>query len=178
MPLLDLGGGLGIAYTADDDPVAIGTVAGQLAEIVRRGVRGRRVSACRGSRSSRAGRSPVRATVTLYEVGTVKDVDGLRTYVSVDGGMSDNIRTALYDADYTCALASGASDAPPCWPGWSESTARAGDIVVRDTWLPADVAPGDLLAVAATGAYCRAWRATTTTCPGRRWSRCATARPG
>ena len=52
------------------------------------------------------------AVFTLYEVGTVKDVDGMRTYVSVDGGMSDNIRTALYDASYSATLASRASTAP------------------------------------------------------------------
>jgi diaminopimelate decarboxylase len=93
--------------------------------------------------------------VTLYEVGTLKDVDGIRTYVSVDGGMSDNIRTALYDADYTVVLASRESDAPPMLCRVVGKHCEAGDIVVRDAWLPADLAPGDLLAVAATGAYCR-----------------------
>jgi diaminopimelate decarboxylase len=95
-------------------------------------------------------------TVTLYEVGTVKDVDGLRTYVSVDGGMSDNIRTALYGADYTCVLASRGSAAPPVLSRVVGRHCESGDIVVRDTYLPADLAPGDLIAVAATGAYCRA----------------------
>ena len=93
--------------------------------------------------------------VTLYEVGTIKDVDGLRTYVSVDGGMSDNIRTALYDADYTCALASRTSAAAPMLSRVVGKHCESGDIVVRDVHLPADLAPGDLLAVAATGAYCR-----------------------
>ncbi len=94
-------------------------------------------------------------TFTLYEVGTVKDVDGIRTYVSVDGGMSDNIRTALYDAQYTCLLASRTSAAEPVLARVVGKHCESGDIVVRDTFLPADVVPGDLLAVAATGAYCR-----------------------
>jgi diaminopimelate decarboxylase len=75
--------------------------------------------------------------------------------VSVDGGMSDNIRTALYDATYTCTLANRASDAPAKLARVVGRHCESGDIVVRDTWLPADIRPGDLLAVAATGAYCR-----------------------
>ena len=82
-------------------------------------------------------------------------MDGLRTYVSVDGGMSDNIRTALYDAEYTCVLASRESSAPPTLCRLVGRHCESGDIVVRDTYLPADVTPGDLVAVAATGAYCR-----------------------
>jgi diaminopimelate decarboxylase len=69
--------------------------------------------------------------------------------------MSDNIRTALYDAVYTCALASRTSEAPPMLARVVGKHCESGDIVVRDTWLPADVAAGDLIAVAATGAYCR-----------------------
>ena len=79
----------------------------------------------------------------------------VRTYVSVDGGMSDNIRTALYDADYTIRLASRTSEAPPMLTRVVGKHCESGDVVVRDAWLPADIAPGDLLAVAATGAYCR-----------------------
>jgi diaminopimelate decarboxylase len=99
------------------------------------------------------------AMCTVYEIGTVKEV-GLdagarRTYVSVDGGMSDNIRTALYDADYTVVLASRSSDADPMLCRVVGKHCEAGDIVVRDAWLPSDLAPGDLLAVAGTGAYCR-----------------------
>jgi diaminopimelate decarboxylase len=98
--------------------------------------------------------------VTLYEVGTIKDValDGglTRRYVSVDGGMSDNIRTALYDAEYTVTLASRSSDAVPMLCRVVGKHCESGDILVRDLWLPSDVVPGDLLAVAATGAYCYA----------------------
>ncbi len=77
------------------------------------------------------------------------------TYVSVDGGMSDNIRTALYDAEYSVALVSRASAAEPMLSRVVGKHCESGDIVVRDAFLPADLAPGDLLAVPATGAYCR-----------------------
>jgi diaminopimelate decarboxylase len=80
----------------------------------------------------------------------------VRTYVSVDGGMSDNIRTALYDAEYSVTLASRTSAADPMLCRVVGKHCESGDIVVRDAWLPADLAPGDLLAVAGTGAYCRA----------------------
>ncbi|MEO6955269.1 MAG: diaminopimelate decarboxylase, partial [Antricoccus sp.] len=100
------------------------------------------------------------ATISLYEVGTVKPVqigtDVSRLYVSVDGGMSDNIRTALYDAEYTCVLANRESQVSPVPARVVGKHCESGDIVVRDVWLPGDIAPGDLLAVAATGAYCRA----------------------
>ena len=100
------------------------------------------------------------STFTLYEVGAVKDVlldhGARRRYVAVDGGMSDNIRTALYDADYSCTLASrrvvGAGRSSPA--SWA-STARAGTSSSATSSCPADVARGDLLAVPGTGAYCR-----------------------
>ena len=79
----------------------------------------------------------------------------VRNYVSVDGGMSDNIRTALYDAAYTCVLANRTSTAAPALCRVVGKHCESGDVLVRDLWLPSDVAPGDLLAVAATGAYCR-----------------------
>ncbi|MDQ1691269.1 MAG: diaminopimelate decarboxylase, partial [Pseudonocardiales bacterium] len=78
----------------------------------------------------------------------------VRNYISVDGGMSDNIRTALYDAEYTVVLANRESLVAPQLSRVVGKHCESGDIVVRDCWLPADVAPGDLLAVAATGAYC------------------------
>jgi len=151
---LNLGGGFGIAYMPGDDPADIKVVAQNLRDILD--------SQCRaaGLERPRLTVEPGRAiagpgTVTLYEVGTVKDVDGLRTYVSVDGGMSDNIRTALYDAEYTCVLASRESSAPSVLCRLVGRHCESGDIVVRDAYLPGDVAPGDLIAVAATGAYCR-----------------------
>jgi len=151
---LDLGGGFGIAYTPDDDPPDVKSLTASLRSIV-----ALQTSAA-GLPMPRLTIEPGRAivgpsTVTLYEVGTIKDVDGLRTYVSVDGGMSDNIRTALYDAEYTCVLASRSSDAAPMLARVVGRHCESGDIVVRHCHLPADLAPGDLLAVAATGAYCR-----------------------
>jgi diaminopimelate decarboxylase len=154
LPELDLGGGLGIAYTSDDDPADVAEVAKQLCAIVERECEAASLPLPRlAVEPGRAIVGP--AGVTLYEVGTVKEIEGIRTYVSVDGGMSDNIRTALYDATYTCVLASRDSDAPPMLARLVGKHCEAGDVVVRDLWLPSDLAPGDLLAVAATGAYCR-----------------------
>jgi diaminopimelate decarboxylase len=158
LPELDLGGGLGIAYVAGDSPADVGAVAKELRRIVET------ECATAGLALPRLAVEPGRAivgpaAVTLYEVGTVKPVDlgggTVRTYVSVDGGMSDNVRTALYDAEYTCVLASRASDAPPMLARVVGRHCESGDVVVKDVWLPADTVPGDLLAVAATGAYCR-----------------------
>src|SRR5207302_1885927 len=154
LPELDLGGGIGIAYTPADDPADVATVAKQLRAIVERECAASRLPVPRlAVEPGRAIAGP--STVRLYTVGTLKDVDGIRTYFSVDGGMSDNIRTALYDADYTVTLASRASEAPPMLTRVVGKHCESGDVVVRDAWLPSDLAPTDLLAVAATGAYCR-----------------------
>ncbi|HZZ53999.1 MAG TPA: diaminopimelate decarboxylase [Trebonia sp.] len=150
---LDLGGGFGIAYTPEDDPPEVKSLAAGLRAIVTAqcGAFGLPVPRL----TIEPGRGIVGpSTVTLYEVGTIKDVDGIRTYVSVDGGMSDNIRTALYDAAYTCVLASRFSAAPAMLSRVVGRHCESGDIVVRHCYLPSDLAPGDLLAVAATGAYC------------------------
>ncbi|GIJ34344.1 diaminopimelate decarboxylase [Micromonospora sediminimaris] len=154
LPELDLGGGFGIAYTSQDDPAAPHDLAKRLRKIVD--------SECAAERlatphlSIEPGRAIVGPAVfTLYEVGTVKDVDGIRTYVSVDGGMSDNIRTALYDASYSATLASRGSVAGPMLARVVGKHCESGDIVVKDEFLPADVQPGDLVAVPGTGAYCR-----------------------
>ncbi|MFC0599495.1 diaminopimelate decarboxylase [Streptomyces palmae] len=154
LPEIDLGGGLGIAYVSEDDPREPREIAVALREIVSReceraGLAVPRISVEPG----RAIAGPT--TFTLYEVGTVKELAGLRTYVSVDGGMSDNIRTALYDADYSVALVSRASTAEPMLVRVVGKHCESGDIVVRDAFLPADLGPGDLIAVPATGAYCR-----------------------
>ncbi len=151
---LDLGGGFGIAYTEEDDAPEVKELAQSLRNIVDEQCR------AAGLTKPRLTVEPGRAiigpsTVSLYTVGTIKDVDGLRTYVSVDGGMSDNIRTALYDASYSCVLASRASAAPPMLSRVVGRHCESGDIVVRHAYLPSDLAPGDLLAVPATGAYCR-----------------------
>ncbi len=158
LPELDLGGGLGVAYTVDDDPAELSYVATQLRDIVERECKGASLSIPRLSvEPGRAIAGP--STFTLYEVGTIKPVEvsaGItRTYVSVDGGMSDNVRTALYDASYSCAVASRSSSAEPMLARVVGKHCESGDIVVRDTFLPSDLGLGDLLAVPVTGAYCR-----------------------
>ena len=97
--------------------------------------------------------------VTVYEVGTTKEVtleDGsTRWYVSVDGGMSDNMRTALYDAEYSVWLTNRVSDAKTRASRIVGKHCETGDIVIKDVQLPSDIVPGDLLATPATGAYGR-----------------------
>jgi diaminopimelate decarboxylase len=151
---LDLGGGFGIAYTSQDDPRTPAELADGLRRIVKVDCDALGLAVPRLSfEPGRAIAGP--AMFTLYQVGTVKDVDGIRTYVSVDGGMSDNIRTALYDASYSATLAGRESQAQPILARVVGKHCEAGDVVVKDEFLPADVQPGDLLAVPGTGAYCR-----------------------
>ena len=154
---VDLGGGLGISYVPEDDPPPVASLAAKLSTIVEA------ESAAVGLPAPRLVVEPGRAiagpgTITLYEVGTVKDVaisgSAHRRYISVDGGMSDNIRTSLYGANYDVRLVSRRSASQPALARVVGKHCESGDIVVRDAWVPADVAPGDLLAVAATGAYC------------------------
>ncbi|WP_349828998.1 diaminopimelate decarboxylase [Brevibacterium litoralis] len=157
VPEIDLGGGFGMQYTSQDTPTTFTDLADRLAEVVAK------TCADAGTTLPAVSFEPGRAIVgpamfTVYTVGTVKDVDtggGIRRYVSVDGGMSDNIRTALYDADYSCTLASRASEAAPVVVRVVGKHCESGDVVVRDEYLPADVRAGDLVAVPGTGAYCR-----------------------
>jgi diaminopimelate decarboxylase len=154
LPELDLGGGFGIAYTSQDDPRTPASLADSIRRIVKEDCDALGLAV--PHLSFEPGRAIVGPAIfTLYEVGTVKDVDGIRTYVSVDGGMSDNIRTALYDASYSATLANRASPAGPLLARVVGKHCESGDIVVKDEFLPADVRPGDLLAVPGTGAYCR-----------------------
>ena len=160
---LDLGGGYGIAYTAVDTPRPAAEIAQAMAAVVRQ------TCAELGMAAPRISIEPGRAivgpsTFTLYETGTLKtvqvEVDGQagvtapRRYVSVDGGMSDNPRPVLYDADYSAVVAGRASQAAPALSRVVGKHCESGDIVVRDVYLPNDVAAGDLLAVPGTGAYC------------------------
>jgi diaminopimelate decarboxylase len=160
---LNLGGGFGIAYLPEDDPVPPAELAARLRAVVAAECAELDLPVPRlAVEPGRAIAGP--GTVTVYEIGTIKPVrlgaSGapgtplIRNYVSVDGGMSDNIRTALYDAAYTCVLANRTSSAPPALCRVVGKHCESGDVLVRDLWLPSDVAPGDLLAVAATGAYC------------------------
>jgi diaminopimelate decarboxylase len=158
LPELDLGGGYGIAYLASEETVEPTDVLPSLGEAVR--------SACKKyslnipAISIEPGRNIVGPTMfTLYEVGTVKDViieDGsIRKYISVDGGMSDNARTALYDAEYFACIAQRTSAAPTSQSRLVGKHCETGDIIIRDIQLPSDVVPGDLIATPATGAYGR-----------------------
>jgi diaminopimelate decarboxylase len=158
MPELDLGGGFGIAYTTQDDPSDPAQLATELGKIVEHECKAFGIAI--PALSVEPGRAIVGpAMCTVYEVGTVKqvslDAGASRTYISVDGGMSDNIRAALYDADYSATLASRNSTTAPLLSRVVGKHCEAGDIVVKDEFLPGDVAPGDLLAVPGTGAYCR-----------------------
>jgi diaminopimelate decarboxylase len=155
---LDLGGGYGIAYVEQDDPLSPDAIAQRLCDIVKRecDINGLEIPHI----SIEPGRAIVGpSTVTLYTVGTVKvvELDGGkgRAYISIDGGMSDNIRTALYDADYTAVLANRNSTAALIASRVVGRHCESGDIVVRDVALPNDIEPGDLLATPATGAYGR-----------------------
>ncbi|WP_425456796.1 diaminopimelate decarboxylase [Aeromicrobium piscarium] len=154
----DLGGGFGIAYTTQDDPLPPADLARGMLKIIDE------ECAALGIDVPHLSIEPGRAiagpsTFTLYEVGTAKTValDGgsSRRYVAVDGGMSDNIRPALYSADYSCTLASRDSDAGPALSRVVGKHCESGDIVVKDEYLPSDVGAGDLIAVPGTGAYCR-----------------------
>ena len=157
VPELNLGGGFGIAYTSDDDPMPIDQIAAELANIVRDTAA--ELNTPLPIVSFEPGRAIIGAAgLTLYSVGTIKPValsdGGSRTYVSVDGGMSDNIRTALYEANYTARLANRESGAQPVLVRVVGKHCESGDIVVDSEYLPADVHRGDTLVVAATGAYC------------------------
>jgi len=160
VPELNLGGGFGIAYTPADEPTPIGEIAAEIADVV-------------SGECARLGidipliaLEPGRAVIgtsatTLYTVGTTKDVtvevDGtnaIRRYVSVDGGMSDNARPALYEANYSVRMANRVSDAPQQLVRIAGKHCESGDIIVYADYLPGDVRPGDIVATPATGAYC------------------------
>ncbi len=170
VPELNLGGGFGIAYTsaqADEIP-AIADIARELADIVESSAREFGIAIPK--LAFEPGRAVIgQAGVTLYTVGTTKPVRlagtdaaadpadlgyAERLYVSVDGGMSDNARPALYGADYQVRLANRVSAAEPALVRVVGMHCESGDVVVQRDLLPGDVRPGDVLAVAATGAYC------------------------
>ena len=156
VPELNLGGGFGINYTAADNAPEIEVFAAAISSEV--------ATQCKELgvpvpvlcfEPGRVISGP--AGVTIYNVGTTKNVQlssGYRKYVSIDGGMSDNPRPSLYSADYSAVLASRSSAVEPVISRVVGKHCESGDIVVRDCYLPADVNPNDLLAVAATGAYC------------------------
>ncbi|MDE3226944.1 MAG: diaminopimelate decarboxylase [Acidobacteriota bacterium] len=158
LPELDLGGGYGIAYLDGDVTVVPRDAMQALANAVKKHCAAFNLQV--PTVSIEPGRAIVGPTMfTLYEVGTVKDVtleDGShRRYISVDGGMSDNIRPSLYGAEYTTILANRTSTASKVSSRLVGKHCETGDIIIREIDLPDDIVPGDLLAVPATGAYGR-----------------------
>ena len=157
---LNLGGGFGIAYTEADQPMEVGELIDAIVDHVAA------QCAAHGVPVPNLAFEPGRiisgpAGVTLYSVGVTKPVTvhegdqvATRLYVSVDGGMSDNARPALYGANYSARIASRESGESPALVRVVGKHCESGDIVVNAEYLPGDVAPGDVLAVAATGAYC------------------------
>ncbi len=147
MRILNVGGGLGIAYTSDDRPPSISDYV----DLKVRGVQS--VFDPVPRILIEPGRSLVgNAGLTLYTVGTVKEIPGVRTYIAVDGGMSDNMRPMLYGSRYEALIANRAADAPETLATIAGMHCESGDILIRDAMLAAP-APGDVLVTPATGAY-------------------------
>ncbi|MFT3865833.1 MAG: diaminopimelate decarboxylase [Solirubrobacterales bacterium] len=145
--VVDVGGGLGVAYTAVDAPPSISDYVGVKVDAVREvfgaGVR----------MMIEPGRSLVaNAGITAYRVGTVKEIPGIRTYVAVDGGMSDNLRPMLYGSRYEALIADRPTAEPDSLVTVAGMHCESGDVIVRDTMLAAP-AVGDVLVTPATGAY-------------------------
>lgn len=149
---VNLGGGIGIPYVAGDYPAQLDLMGNLLRETAQR-------EAARHSLPiPRLAFEPGRflignSMVTLYTLGAIKEIPGIRTYVSVDGGMSDNIRPALYQARYAAILANRARQEPTRVVTIAGMHCESGDILIRDVALPASLERGDVIAVPATGAY-------------------------
>jgi diaminopimelate decarboxylase len=160
VPELNLGGGFGISYTGADHPMNLTEMATRIVAAVDRKCKQLGIAVPKlAFEPGRVIAGP--AGITLYSVGTIKDVQvsdnaspATRKYISVDGGMSDNARPALYSAEYSAALASRNSAATGALARVVGKHCESGDVVVRNVYLPSDVAVNDLLAVPATGAYC------------------------
>ena len=155
---LDLGGGYGIAYLPGEATMDPDLMMAKLAEVVARECAAHNLVIPRISiEPGRAIVGPT--TTTLYTVGTTKNVElddgGSRRYIAVDGGMSDNIRPALYGAEYTALLANRESKASLTSSRLVGKHCESGDILIREIDLPSDIGPDDILAIPATGAYCR-----------------------
>ena len=158
LPELDLGGGYGIHYVPGDEELAPSVAMQAVASAV---IKNCAVHSLNIPKISiEPGRAIVGPTMfTLYEVGTIKDVTlengDNRRYISIDGGMSDNIRPSLYKADYTAVLANRTSTAALLSTRLVGKHCETGDILIYSIELAGDIAPGDLLAIPATGAYGR-----------------------
>ena len=154
----DVGGGFGIAYLPGESTLDPDLAIGKLASVIKSECKKNNLALPKISiEPGRAISGPT--TTTLYEVGTTKhiELDGgqMRNYISVDGGMSDNIRTGLYGAEYMAILANRTSSEVEIQSRLVGKHCETGDIIIRDLLLPSDVKPGDLIATPATGAYGR-----------------------
>jgi diaminopimelate decarboxylase len=147
LPELSVGGGLGVPYVVGEEAPSLS----QWGRVV--------IEACRAAGiTSRVTAEPGRAiaaqaAVTLYSVGTIKDIPGIRTYVAVDGGMSDNPRPVLYGSGYETFLPRAADAPRPRAVTVVGKHCESGDVLVRDARVPAGLAVGDVLATPVTGAY-------------------------
>ena len=158
LPELDLGGGYGIAYIPGETTMDPDQILAAIAQVVKAQCKAHKLAV--PTISIEPGRALIGpTTTTLYEVGTTKNVTlengESRRYIAVDGGMSDNIRPALYDAEYTALLANRTSNASDVSSRIVGKHCESGDIIIRAIDLPGDIDAGDLLAIPATGAYGR-----------------------
>jgi diaminopimelate decarboxylase len=150
---LNMGGGLGVRYVASDEGPSIAQHAAAMHEVVAKalaahGVRSRPELAVEPGRSIAAP-----SGLTLYTVGTIKEIPGVRTYVAVDGGMSDNLRPVTYGSRYEAFLPARVTATRPRVVTVAGKHCEQGDVLVRDAQVPADVTVGDILATPVTGAY-------------------------
>jgi diaminopimelate decarboxylase len=147
LPELVLGGGLGVAYVEGEEAPTISEWAAALSKACAEAGIAARVAVEPGRAIAAA------AALTLYRVGTIKEVAGIRTYVSVDGGMSDNPRPVLYGSGYEAFLARAAGAPRPRLVRVVGKHCESGDVVVHEARVPADLEVGDVLATPVTGAY-------------------------
>jgi len=151
---LNVGGGFAVQYTLASPAPPVSAYAETIAPAV--------IGKCRELKLAlprlviEPGRSIVgRSGVALYKVGVIKDIPGVRRYIAIDGGMGDNIRPALYEAEYEAVVANKMRAAEAGKVTVAGKFCESGDVLIRDIGLP-EVAPGDILAVATCGAYCLA----------------------
>ncbi len=148
---LNLGGGLGIRHISQDQPESVESLIKQVTDMVKNKAKDYKIPLPR--LMFEPGRSITgEAGTTLYTIGTIKDVPGVRRYISIDGGMADNLRPALYKAKYEAILANKASSPQEQVVSIAGKACESGDMLIWDASLPA-VKEGDLLAVLSTGAY-------------------------
>lgn len=148
---LNVGGGLGIKYTEEDDPPSIDFWLGEIAKTLKEECANKKIQEPR--LLIEPGRSLVGpAGVTIYKVGNIKNIEGIRKYVSVDGGMADNVRPIMYQAEYHSEVANKANSGDHEKVTIAGRYCESGDILIKDTKLP-KVEAGDIIAIFSTGAY-------------------------